>query len=64
MQLENIKWVIHLTADGKRRFGSASGRCHLAGAVGGTVARASGVLAQHAAQSSCGGGCSCCDKNW
>ncbi len=32
MQMENIKWEIHLTADGKRRFGSAAGRSHLVGA--------------------------------
>ena len=42
MQMKNIKWDVHLAADGKRRFGSASGRCHLAGAAGSAVREAVG----------------------
>ena len=40
MQLENMKRDINLGAGGESRDGSAAGRSHLAGAVGGTVSGA------------------------
>ena len=42
MQLENMERHINLGDGGESRGGSAAGRNHLAGAVGGTVSSAAG----------------------